>query len=105
MIGLVDIDSKIPNLALMKLSAYHKDIGDTVELTSPLFAKEYDEVYASKVFLDTPMPVLPTERRLVGVVQGITMHYRSAWNISCLTTHYTNGLLNGVCYERVHEGL
>lgn len=27
---LIDIDSKIPNLALMKISAYHKALGDTV---------------------------------------------------------------------------
>lgn len=25
---LVDIDSKIPNLALMKISGYHKSLGD-----------------------------------------------------------------------------
>ena len=27
-IGLINIDSKIPNLALMKISAYHKAKGD-----------------------------------------------------------------------------
>ena len=27
---LIDIDSKIPNLALMKVSAYYKTLGDTV---------------------------------------------------------------------------
>lgn len=31
-IGLIDIGGKIPNLALMKISAYHKSLGDTVEL-------------------------------------------------------------------------
>ena len=31
MIGLIDVDSKIPNLALMKLSTYYKSIGETVE--------------------------------------------------------------------------
>ena len=31
-VWLVDIDSKIPNLALMKLAAYHISKGDTVEL-------------------------------------------------------------------------
>lgn len=29
-ISLIDVDSKIPNLALMKISAYHKQKGDTV---------------------------------------------------------------------------
>jgi len=47
-IGLYDIDSKIPNLALMKLSAWHKKQGDQTELYFPL--KEYDKVYASQIF-------------------------------------------------------
>ncbi len=64
-VGLVDIDSKIPNLALMKISAWHKAMGDTVELTYPLFAKEFDAVYASKVFFWTNMPVLP-EKTVIG---------------------------------------
>lgn len=59
-IGLIDIDSKIPNLALMKLSAWHKEQGDKVELTSPLFAGNYDQIYASKVFDFSPMPILPS---------------------------------------------
>ena len=31
---LVDADSTIPNIALMKLSTYHKAMGDDVELVS-----------------------------------------------------------------------
>lgn len=52
-IGLVDVDSKIPNLALMKASAYHKGIGDEVKLYDPLM-DEPDIIYASKVFDFTP---------------------------------------------------
>jgi hypothetical protein len=51
-IGLVDVDGKgsgFPNLALMKIAAYHKALGDTVEWANPLFGK-YDRVYKSKVF-------------------------------------------------------
>jgi len=58
-IGLIDIDSKIPNLALMKLSTWHKKQGDKVELTSPIFANNYDRLYASKVFDFSEMPALP----------------------------------------------
>jgi hypothetical protein len=53
-IGLIDVDGhNFPNLALMKLSAYHKAIGDTVEWVNPLFGK-YDRVYKAKVFDFTP---------------------------------------------------
>lgn len=48
-VGLVSVDSKIPNLALMKLSTYHKTKGDTVKIFDPLFDKP-DMIYASKVF-------------------------------------------------------
>lgn len=49
-IGLIDVDrSKFPNLALMKISAYHKNIGDNVEFAIPMFTN-YDKVYKSKIF-------------------------------------------------------
>ena len=49
-IGLFDIDSKYHNLALMKLSTWHKQKGDETELYSPLFLKTYDRIYISKIF-------------------------------------------------------
>lgn len=50
-IGLVDVDShNWPNLCLMKLSAYHKARGDTVEWWRP--EGRYDLVYKSRVFTD-----------------------------------------------------
>lgn len=51
-VGLIDVDGhNFPNLALMKLSAYHKSIGDTVEWYSGI--EYYDIVYMSKVFAFT----------------------------------------------------
>lgn len=48
-IGLLDVDShNFPNLPLMKISAYHKHKGDTVEWCIPLI--HYDKVYISKIF-------------------------------------------------------
>ncbi len=53
-IGLIDVDGlHFPNLALMKISAYHKSIGDSVEFAEPMFGS-YDKVYMSKVFTFTP---------------------------------------------------
>lgn len=50
-IGLYDVDSKnFPNLPLMKISAYHKNMGDEVEFIN--FLEHYDRVYVSKVFGD-----------------------------------------------------
>lgn len=43
-----------PNLALMKLSAWHKAQGDTVEWFEPLVGG-YDRVYSSKIFTGTPV--------------------------------------------------
>ena len=50
-IGLIDVDShNWPNLCLMKLSAYHKAQGDSVEWWRP--EGWYDVVYKSRVFTD-----------------------------------------------------
>jgi len=52
-IGLYDVDSTIPNLALMKLSAYHKERGDEVLPFLPAMRTDaFDKVYASTVFKD-----------------------------------------------------
>ena len=55
-IGLVDVDGhNFPNLPLMKISAYHKLKGDSVEWYEPLFhsvGEPLDKVYMSKVFGD-----------------------------------------------------
>ena len=50
-IGLIDVDGhNFPNIPLMKLSAWHKAQGDSVEWYQPLFSGHMDRVYMSKVF-------------------------------------------------------
>ena len=51
-IGILAVDSNYPNLALMKISAWHKARGDNVEWYNPLCS--YDKVYSAKVFSFTP---------------------------------------------------
>ena len=57
-VGLIDVDAEsrgkvtFPNLALMKISAWHKAQGDTVEWYTPLASGHMDKVYMSKVFGD-----------------------------------------------------
>lgn len=55
-IGLIDVDGgkTFPNLALMKISAWHKGMGDSVEWYDPLFGGHFDKVYMSKVFSFSP---------------------------------------------------
>lgn len=54
-VRLVDVDSKIPNYALMKISTYHKRLGDDVGWYDPLLDYEdTDILYLSKVFTFTP---------------------------------------------------
>lgn len=47
-VGLMAVDSNYPNLALMKISSWHKSEGDNVSWYNPF--DEYDVVYMSKVF-------------------------------------------------------
>ena len=52
-IGLIDVDGhNFPNLALMKISAWHKAQGDRVEFATMF--EHYDRLYKSKVFTFTP---------------------------------------------------
>ena len=53
-IKLVQLDGKIPNLALMKLAHWHSDRGDSVTLTRSVQPRLFDEkpdlVYGSAIF-------------------------------------------------------
>lgn len=71
-IGLIDVDGhRFPNLSLMKLSAWHKANGDTVEWYSadrPM----YDIVYMSKVFNEEYSADIPAPTNAKKVIKGGT---------------------------------
>lgn len=70
-IGLIDVDGhNFPNLALMKLSAYHKAKGDEVEWWWGWGS--YDLVYMSKVFDDTYTPDMPEPLNADEIIKGGT---------------------------------
>ena len=70
-IGLIDVDGhNFPNLALMKLSAWHKDRGDAVEWWDGF--GQYDRVYMSKVFDETYSPDIPEPLNAAEIVKGGT---------------------------------
>lgn len=61
-IGIIDADligrtkHRFPNLASMKIAGYYKEMGNNVELlTTYDNIKDYDIVFISKVFTDTPI--------------------------------------------------
>jgi hypothetical protein len=91
-IGLYAVDSRIPNLPLMKLSAYHKRLGDIVEWYSPLF--NYDKVYASKIFTFSDSGYLDTRKMEVGG-SAIDLHKELSYNIEHVYPDYS---LYGIDY-------
>lgn len=74
-VSLVDIDSKIPNLALMKISAYHKSLGDVVglNLESP------DHTYISVVFPKNRDKVVESPNTTIG---------GTGWRIDSVLPHH-----------------
>lgn len=76
-IGLIDCDrTHYPNLALMKISAYHKANGDDVEWYNNF--ETYDKVYVAKVFNFTPDPtqyiIFPPQTEVIKGGTGFDIH-------------------------------
>jgi len=70
-IGLIDVDGHhFPNLALMRISAYHKARGDTVNWW--IGWEHYDVVYMSKIFSDDYSPDIPEPFNADKVIKGGT---------------------------------
>lgn len=71
-IGLIDVDGhNFPNLALMRISAYHKRRGDTVEWWWSDFI-HYDIVYMSKIFSEAYSKDFPEPMNAEMVIKGGT---------------------------------
>ncbi len=69
-IGLIDVDGHhFPNLALMRISAYHKAKGDDVEWWWSDFI-HYDIVYMSKVFSDAYSKDIPEPMNADKIIKG-----------------------------------
>lgn len=58
-IGLIDLETKIFNSALMQISQYHKSCGDSVEWWQPLTNRLFDRVYCSSIFDFTDKSEVP----------------------------------------------
>lgn len=85
-VGLIDVDGhNFPNLALMKLSAWHKQCGDTVEWCNRM--DRYDLVYMSKVFDETYTPDIEWVPMADSIIKGGTGYIRRQEDGSLETFH------------------
>ena len=88
-VGLMAVDSDRPNLALMKISAYHKSKGDFVEWYTP-FSK-YDVVYMSKIFSFTEdfRHYMCNTKKIVKGGTGYDIHTRLPEEMEYLVPDYS----------------
>jgi len=49
-VGLIQIDGKLPNIALMKLASWHRKKGDQVTFID-ISSHKFDRIYGSKIFM------------------------------------------------------
>lgn len=93
-VAIIDADligrkkHRFPNLASMKIAGYYKEKGDMVELKLDYKdLDQYDEVYISKVFTDTPFPkgIKPTNRIHLG---GTGFYFDKAKNLPEQIEHH-----------------
>lgn len=109
-IALIDVDAglnpakaKFPNLALMRISAYHKSRGDTVEWWwSDLI--HYDIVYMSKVFSDAyTKDIPPPPQTLTWLCAAVrdtpSPSARTAWNTSTPRSTKISRLRSKKCFR------
>lgn len=91
-IGLIDVDGngKFPNLALMKISAHHKRMGDHVEWAIPM--EHYDVVYQSRVFDDTyskDIDWVPNADKIIKGGTGYDLHNKLPDKIEHIMPDYS----------------
>ena len=75
-IRITQIDGSLPNLALMRLSHYHKSKGDEVHFTRSverdLFEPQYDVVYGSAIFKFSQIRLMRFMREFPNAIVGGT---------------------------------
>ena len=76
-IRLLQLDGKMPNIALMKLSTYHKLKGDQVDWYNPLFDfADTEIVYVSKIFNFTPDYLYYPNAKIIKGGTGFDIHIK-----------------------------
>jgi hypothetical protein len=86
-VRLVDVDSKIPNLVLMKLSSFHKAKGDIVGFHT----RDPDRVYCSTVFIrnKNKIPYFPPSTEIIQGGSGYDLSIMLPPEIEMLKPDYS----------------
>jgi hypothetical protein len=75
-VRITSIDSKIPNIALMRIAAWHRDRGDEIHfsksLVPDLTEPEYDRVYGSSIFKFSAKRIARFKAAFPGAIVGGT---------------------------------
>lgn len=115
---LVDVDSKIPNLALMKISTYHKSLNDIVDIiklgfdgypvkkkTKSVDARGYNRVYASCIFTVNKDVFEITNCNNIKIGgTGVSLDYNLPDYIDCLSEDYSLYPNNNISYGFITRG-
>lgn len=103
-IGLVDVDNhNWPNLALMKISAWHKSHGHSVQWAGSL--EHYDIVYMAKVFTFTPDDIQSYQAdKVVKGGTGYDLTSRLPKNIECAFPDYDLYGIKNMAYGYLTRG-
>lgn len=92
-IGIIDADlidngTNFPNLALMKISAYHKGLGNNVVLLESYNRiDEYDRVYISKVFNFTNIPIEVFNKKNIKL-GGTGFYFKKTSDLPAIIEHH-----------------
>jgi hypothetical protein len=88
-VRITQLDGKLPNLALMKLSAFHKAQGDEVYFTrSPfrsMLEQVYDRVYASAIFSFSADRVAKLKHEFPDAIVGGTFDLKNTTTVEQIT--------------------
>jgi hypothetical protein len=88
-VRITQLDGKLPNLALMKLSAYHKARGDQVHFSRSPFRNmlepRYDRVYASAIFSFSADRVAKLKREFPNAMVGGTHDLKNTSTVEQIT--------------------
>lgn len=106
-VRLTQIDGALPNLALMKLSHWHKSQGHEVHFTRSvdrdLFEGDYDRVYGSAIFKFSQLRLMRFQREFPGAIVGGTgtadMHFSVEDVIGGAYEHYDYSIYQDVTYS------